>query len=154
MSHLPHEDDRVIGTGHSPGRDPLRAAGALASLGSVVGVITGVLSESGVGVLIGAGSLGAVSGALGGLITVTLVIPRRGQVPPRQGTGPPPAPRALHWLCLLLPGEEGSAWVAEVRSCLAETPGTGKRLRYLGTYLLRVPQLIWHAWAECLRKRH
>ncbi|MGH8919257.1 MAG: hypothetical protein ACRD0H_13180 [Actinomycetes bacterium] len=153
MSQPPRDDDRVIGTGRSPRRDPLRAAGALASLGSVLGVFVGVLSESGIGVLVGAGSLGAVGGALGGLITVTLVIPQRGQLPPRLGTGPPPAPRALRWLCRLLPGEEGTAWVAEVKSCLAETGGRPKRLHYLGSYLLRVPPLIWHAWAEYLRKR-
>lgn len=151
MSHSPQDDDLVIGTG-STRWDTLGAAGALASLGGALGVLAGVLTQSGVGVLVGAGSLGAVSGALSGLITVTLVIPRRGQPPPL-GTGPPPAPRSLRWLCWLLPGEEGPAWLAEVKSCLAETSGTGKRLRYLGNYLLRVPQLIWGAWAEHLRKR-
>lgn len=31
-------------------------------------------------------------------------------------------PRPLRWVRSLLPGEEGTAWRAEVISCLAETP--------------------------------
>lgn len=153
MSHPQREDDLVIGTGRSTGWDTLSAAGALAGLGGMLGVFTGVLSEAGLGVLVRAGLFGAAIGALSGLITVTLVIPRSGLSPPRLGIGPPPAPRSLRWVCWLLPGEEGPALLADMKSCLTETRGKCKQLRYLTSYLLRTPQLIWIAWTECLRKR-
>lgn len=63
--------------------------------------------------------------------------------------------RSLRWVCVLLPGEEGSTWLAEVASCLAETSDPGERRRHVRSYRRAVPQLIWVSWAEYLRKsRH
>ncbi|MEO7196687.1 MAG: hypothetical protein ABIZ05_18015 [Pseudonocardiaceae bacterium] len=46
----------------------------------------------------------------------------------------------------LLPGGEGTTWLAEVSSCLAEAADKGERRRYVRSYRRSVPQLIWTSW--------
>jgi len=41
--------------------------------------------------------------------------------------GPALGPISLRWIRSMLPGEEGTAWWAEVTSCLAETLDLGQR---------------------------
>jgi len=68
------------------------------------------------------------------------------QATARLRSGPAWGPRSLCWVRSLLPGEEGSAWWAEVTSCLAETSDPGQRRRYVRSYRRSVPQVIWTSW--------
>ncbi|MGA8518690.1 MAG: DUF4383 domain-containing protein [Pseudonocardiaceae bacterium] len=61
-------------------------------------------------------------------------------------------PSSLRWVRNLLPGEEGTAWWAEVISCLAETPDPAQRRHYLRSYRRSVPQLIWTSWTAQVRR--
>jgi hypothetical protein len=60
-------------------------------------------------------------------------------------------PGSLRWVGSLLPGEEGTAWWAEVISCLAETPDPGQRRNYVRSYRRSVPQLVWTSWTSQVR---
>jgi uncharacterized protein DUF4383 len=60
-------------------------------------------------------------------------------------------PSSLRWVRGLLPGEEGTAWWAEVTSCLAETPDPGQRRQYVRSYRRSVPQLVWTSWTLPVR---
>lgn len=62
----------------------------------------------------------------------------------------PLAPSTLRWMRGLLPGGEGTVWLAEVASCLAETPDKRVRRRYIRNYRREMPGLIWTSWAEYL----
>lgn len=62
-----------------------------------------------------------------------------------------PAPRSLRWVRGLLPGDEGTAWWAELVSCLAETADKVEWRRYVRSYRRGVPRLIWTSWTERLR---
>jgi hypothetical protein len=64
---------------------------------------------------------------------------------------PAPAPRSLGWVRGLLPAEEGTAWWAEVTSCVAEISDPGERRRYLRSYRQSIPQLIWTSWTSEVR---
>lgn len=66
---------------------------------------------------------------------------------------PPPVPalRSLRWVRGLLPEEEGTAWWAEVTSCVAEASDPGERRRYLRSYRQSIPQLIWTSWTSEVR---
>lgn len=61
------------------------------------------------------------------------------------------APTSLGWIPGLLPREEGTAWRAEVTSCLAETADPAERRRYLRSYRRSVPQLVWTSWTSQVR---
>jgi Domain of unknown function (DUF4383) len=65
--------------------------------------------------------------------------------------GPALGPSSLRWVRSLLPGEEGTAWWAEVISCLAETPDPGQRRHYGRSYRRSVPQLVWTSWTSQVR---
>ncbi|MGH3926921.1 MAG: hypothetical protein ACRDS9_14325 [Pseudonocardiaceae bacterium] len=56
------------------------------------------------------------------------------------------APRSLRWARDLLPGDEGTAWLAEVASCLAEARDKRERRRYVRSYRRGVLRLIWTSW--------
>lgn len=71
--------------------------------------------------------------------------------PSRPGSDAASGPRSLRWVRGLLPGEESTAWWAEVTSCLAETPDPGERRRYLRSYRQSVPQLVWTSWTSSVR---
>lgn len=60
------------------------------------------------------------------------------------------APTSLRLVRGLLPGDERTAWWAEVNSCLAETVDPGERRQYVRNYRREVPQLIWTSWSEHL----
>jgi hypothetical protein len=64
----------------------------------------------------------------------------------RSRPGPALGPRSLRWVRSLLPGEEGTAWWAEVTSCLAEASDPGQRRRYVRSYYRSVPRLLWTSW--------
>ncbi|MGH3546700.1 MAG: DUF4383 domain-containing protein [Pseudonocardiaceae bacterium] len=57
-------------------------------------------------------------------------------------------PSSLRWVGNLLPGEEGTAWWAEVISCLAETTDPGQRRDYVRSYRRSVPKLVWTSWTS------
>ncbi len=79
----------------------------------VVFVFVGVGVGVGV-VVVSAGVFGVVVGVRGRR--------RDSRVPAGLRPVPPLAARSLRWVRGLLPGDEGAAWLAEVTSCLAETP--------------------------------
>ncbi|MGH3781124.1 MAG: hypothetical protein ACRDRO_10995 [Pseudonocardiaceae bacterium] len=64
--------------------------------------------------------------------------------PPGRALGP----SSLHWVRNLLPGEEGTAWWAEVISCLSETTDPGRRRQYVRSYRRSVPKLVWTSWTS------
>ena len=64
---------------------------------------------------------------------------------------PTPALKSLSWVRGLLPAEEGTAWWAEVTSCVAETSDPGERRRYLRSYRQSIPQLVWTSWTSEVR---
>ncbi len=64
---------------------------------------------------------------------------------------PVPALRSLGWVRGLLPAEEGTAWWAEVTSCVAEASDPGERRRYLRSYRQAIPQLVWTSWTSEVR---
>lgn len=69
---------------------------------------------------------------------------QRPALPPR---GPSADPHSLlRWVRALPPGEEGTAWWAEVTSCLASTSDPVQRCRYLHSYRRSVPQRVWTSW--------
>jgi len=70
----------------------------------------------------------------------------------RSRLGPARGPRSLRWVRSLLPGEEGTAWWAEVTSCLAETPDPGQRRQYMHSYYRSVPQLLWTSWTAQIHR--
>ena len=111
-------------------------------------VVVSVVIDVVAGVVIGVGVV-AVGGLL--LIVVSVVVEvgqRRGaQVPAHLRAVSPLAPRTLRWVCGLLPGDEGAAWLAEVTSCLAEAHDKRERRRYVRSYRRGVPRLIWTSWA-------
>jgi len=59
-------------------------------------------------------------------------------------------PRSLRWVGVLLPGEEGRTWLAEVASYLAEAADPGERRRYVRSYRRAAPWLVWVSWTEYL----
>jgi len=65
--------------------------------------------------------------------------------------GPVRGPSSLLWVGSLLPREEGTAWWAEVTSCLAETSDPDQRRRYVRSYRRSVPQLVWTSWTSQVR---
>jgi hypothetical protein len=65
--------------------------------------------------------------------------------------GPALGASSLRWVRSLLPGEEGTAWWAEVISCLAETPDPRRRRQYVRSYRRSVPQLVWTSWTSGIR---
>ncbi|MCU1611549.1 MAG: hypothetical protein JWM45_3465 [Pseudonocardiales bacterium] len=65
--------------------------------------------------------------------------------------GPARGPSSLLWVGSLLPREEGTAWWAEVTSCLAETSDPDQRRRYVRSYRRSVPQLVWTSWTSQVR---
>ena len=65
--------------------------------------------------------------------------------------GPALGPSSLRWIRSMLPGEEGTAWWAEVTSCLAETLDLGQRRQYVRSYRRSVPQLVWTSWTSQVR---
>jgi hypothetical protein len=65
--------------------------------------------------------------------------------------GPALGPSSLRWIRSMLPGEEGTAWWAEVTSCLAETLDLGQRRQYVRSYRRSVPQLVWTSWTSRVR---
>jgi hypothetical protein len=67
------------------------------------------------------------------------------------GPRPAPALRSLGWVRGLLPAAEGTAWWAEVTSCVAETSDPGERRRYLRSYRQSIPQLVWTSWTSEVR---
>jgi Domain of unknown function (DUF4383) len=70
----------------------------------------------------------------------------------RSRPGPALGPKSLRWIRSLLPGEEGTAWWAEVTSCLAETPDPRQRRQYVRSYCRSVPQLLWTSWASQIHR--
>ncbi|MGH3902415.1 MAG: hypothetical protein ACRDTA_30005 [Pseudonocardiaceae bacterium] len=110
-------------------------------VGFIVDVVFGVLA----GVII------VVVGGLLLLVVVSAVVEvgqRRGaQVPAHLRVVSPLAPRTLRWVRGLLPGDEGTAWLAEVTSCLAEARDKRERRRYIRSYRRSVRRLIWTSWA-------
>jgi hypothetical protein len=69
----------------------------------------------------------------------------------RSGRGSSLDPGSLRWVRGLLPDVEGTAWWAEVASCLAETPDPGERRRFLRSYRWSAPQLVWTSWTSQVR---
>ncbi len=57
----------------------------------------------------------------------------------------------LRWVRNLLPGDEGTAWWAEVISCLSETTDPRQRRQYVRSYRRSVPRLIWTSWTSGVR---
>src|SRR5581483_11954609 len=76
-----------------------------------------------------------------------LVTGVRPAAPPR----PTPALKSLGWVRGLLPVKEGTAWWAEVTSCVAEASDPGERRRYLRSYRQSIPQLVWTSWTSEVR---
>lgn len=118
----------------------------------------GFLGQVAVGLLIG-GSI--VAGGFLLLVLLAVLIEVRAhrgeQVPlPPETTGElrgisAPTPRTLRWVRVLLPNDEGSAWVAEVASCLAEAQNESEQRRHIRSYRRAAPQLIWTSWVVHLR---
>lgn len=95
--------------------------------------------------------LGAVFGFGDVALGVSVWVRRRGsQSPAGHRTVSTVAAGSLRWVCGLLPGDEGTAWWAEVTSLLAEAPDKSTRRRYVRSYLRNVPRLIWTSWSEYL----
>lgn len=72
---------------------------------------------------------------------------RRGRLPEHLRAVPVSAPKTLRWMGGLLPGDEGTAWLIEVVSCLAEAPDKKTRRQYVRSYWRGMPKLIWTSWA-------
>lgn len=137
----------------------------------LVGLVVGLIGVRGGGILavcvlvvlvldvLGGLLVGLLGGLFGGLLSGVLGVVRvcvGGAVARRLGsrvlargrTLPPLAvPRSLRWVRGVLPDGEGAAWLAEVSSCLAETPDKGERRRYVRSYRRNVALLIWTSWA-------
>ena len=120
---------------------------------SFFGVISyfGVPSEIVVGIVLGV----SIVVGLGFLFLVMVIFievgeRRAAQVPAHVRAASPLAPRTLRWMRGLLPGGEGTAWLAEVASSLAETPDKRVRRRLVRSYRRGVPRLVWTSWAEYL----
>ncbi len=109
--------------------------GLLLALGSVVG--------GGLGNLGGVFGLGVVVFVVGASVRGLC---RGSQAPAGVRAVLPPAPRLLRWVGGLLPGSEGTAWLAELSSCLAEARDQSERRRYIRSYRRNVPQLVWTSW--------
>jgi hypothetical protein len=106
------------------------------------GLLVGLLGGLFGGLLVGL--RGVVRVCIGGALARRL----GSQAPARERTVSPLAvPRSLRWVRGVLPDGEGAAWLAEVHSCLAETPDQGERRRYVRSYRRGVPRLIWTSWA-------
>ncbi len=138
---------------HQP-KESIRAIGAVAALGAAIGTITGVLASGGIGALVLLSLAGALVGALGAVINVTLVN-HRGPQPPQPV--PPPAPvenfSQTQTSGRLLPAAEARDWLAEVRSILHESADRAERQRYLRSCVLGLPRLMWTIFAEYLKDR-
>jgi hypothetical protein len=122
----------------------------------------GFLGDVAVGIVVGGSIIAAVGFLFFALVAVVIEIgARRGeqQVPrspaiatqPYVGTSPTPTPRTLRWVRGLLPRDEGAAWLAEVRSCLAEACDDDERRRHVRGYRRAVPRLVWTSWVLHLR---
>jgi hypothetical protein len=112
---------------------PFVFVGGLSTLAGVPGSVTG-----------------SVLGVTGSVLGVTSAVRgrrRHSQAPTGLRTVISPAPKTLRFVGGLLPGDEGTAWVAEVGSCLAEARDQSERRRYVRSYLRNVPQLVWTSWA-------
>jgi hypothetical protein len=115
-------------------------------------VVLGILGEVVIGVIVG----GVVVGGVGFLLFLVVVgvvevgARRDAQIPAHLRAVPALVPKTLRWVRGLLPGDEGTAWLADVASCLAETSDKRERRRYMRSYRRGVPQLIWTSWAEHL----
>jgi hypothetical protein len=122
------------------------------SYGGIVGGIVGGV----IGCFAGFGVFFFVSGVIAeGVDRVGFIVAQRSRHHrPKASAGirtvRPQAPKSLRWVRGLLPGEEGTAWLAEVASCLAETPDKRVRRRFARSYRRGVPRLIWTSWAEYL----
>jgi hypothetical protein len=115
----------------------------------VLDILGGLLVDL-LGGVIG-GVLGRVFGAVRGCVDNALARRLSSQTQARGHTVPLlAAPRSLRWVRGVLPDGEGAAWLAEVSSCLAETPDKGERRRYVRSYRRGIPRLIWTSWAEHL----
>lgn len=70
------------------------------------------------------------------------------------GVGPDPelGTSSLRWIRRLLPGKEGTAWWAEMISCLSETADPGQRRQYVRSYRRSTPQLVWTSWTSQVRR--
>lgn len=95
----------------------------------------------------------AVAGVVAGVVTSVVIgvahVPLRrlgSRSSARIRTVRPQVPPSLRWVRGLLPGDEGGVWLAEVASCLAETPDKSERRRFVRSYRRRMPQLIWTTW--------
>lgn len=106
------------------------------------------LGEVVVGVVVG-GVVVAVSFLLFLLVIGIVEVGHRraALVPEHLRAVPAMAPKTLCWVRGLLPGDEGTAWLAEVTSCLAEAHDKRERRRYVRSYRRAAPQLIWTSWA-------
>lgn len=124
-----------------------------AFLSGVLAGVLGFLGEVVVGVIVGGAIVGGVGSLflLVGVVAVEVGQRRAAQVPAHLRADSALAPKALRWVCGLLPGDAGEAWFAEVTSCVAETTDKGERRRYVRSYRRNVPQLIWTSWTEHLR---
>jgi hypothetical protein len=122
----------------------------------------GFLADVAVGIVVGGSIIAAVGFLLFALVAVVIEVgARRGeqQIPrtpamatqPYVGPSPTSTPRTLRWVRGLLPRDEGAAWLAEVRSCLAEAHDDGERRRHIRGYRRAVPRLLWTSWALHLR---
>ena len=120
--------------------------------GVIVVGIAGIVD--GGGVIVAAGVVVIIVGVIG----IISAVRRRFQCSrelARLGMVPPLTTRSLRWVGVLLPCEEGSRWLAEVTSCLAETLDPGERRRYVRSYRRAALRLIWVSWTEYLREsRH
>jgi hypothetical protein len=135
--------------------------GFFGDIGGLVSHIGAFLGQVAVGLVIGGG---IVAGGFLLLALLAVVIEvrahraHRGEqvLRPLETTGQSPAaparpPRTLRWVHVLLPGDEGAAWMAEVTSCLAEAENEDERRRHVRGYRRAVPQLVWTSWAVHLR---
>lgn len=122
----------------------------------------GFLGDVAVGIVVGGSIIAAAGFLLFSLMAVVIEVgARRGeqQIPrtpamaaqPYGGPSLTPTPRTLRWVCGLLPRGEGAAWLAEVRSCLAEAQDEDERRRHIRGYRRAVPRLVWTSWALHLR---
>jgi len=127
-------------------------------IGGLVSHIGAFLGQLAVGLVIGGGIVGGGFLLLALLTVVIEVRARRGEqvLRPPVTTGESLTaltrpPRTLRWVHVLLPGDEGAAWVAEVTSCLAEAQNENERRRHIRGYRHAVPRLLWTSWAVHIR---
>jgi hypothetical protein len=131
----------VGGAGFAPNVDVLS--------GVLSGVLGGVLGGVLIGILI-AGLIRIVQ-----LVSVPSNVRLYPQIgPAHMGLIAAPAPRSLRWVRDLLPSDEGTAWLSEAMSCLAETADEHERRLYVRSYRRAAPQLIWTSWSEYLKASH